>query len=135
MSGIKDPYAVLGVDRYAQDSEIRESYERLKAAHEGDATVLEQIEQAYGILSDLQKRAEYDIKGKVSSVRSHTRKKQVDGIIRARNTLNTLFLVGAAVTLVFFILQWCGYSRTPFYWACGISMILKVAEYILRLIP
>ena len=28
MSGIKDPYAVLGVDRYAQDSEIRESYER-----------------------------------------------------------------------------------------------------------
>ena len=135
MSGHKDPYSVLGVDRYAQDSEIRESYERLKAAHEGDAAALEQIEQAYGILSDMQKRAEYDIKGKISTGRPHTRKRQADGIIRARNTLNTLFMIGAAVSLVFFILQWCGYSRTPFYWACGTSLVLKVAEYIIRLIP
>lgn len=134
MSKQKDLYSILGLDKFAQDSEIRDAYERLKSEYASDETRLALIEQAYSVLSDVSKRAEYDIKGKVSTGR-RTRKRQADGIIRARNTLNTLFLIGAAITLVLFILTWCGFSKTPFYWACGTSMILKVAEYILRLIP
>ena len=54
---------------------------------------------------------------------------------KARGILNTVFLLGAAVTAVLFLLQFSGYSTTPFYWACGISLVIKLTEYILRLIP
>lgn len=136
MSKQQDPYSILGVDKYAQDSEIKDAYERLKSDYASDPERLALIEQAYSVLSDIQKRAEYDIKGKVSTGVKSTRKRPSDGIIRARNTLNTVFLTGAAVTAVLYILKMCHcVDNTPIYWVGGTSLIIKVAEYILRLIP
>ena len=82
-------------------------------------------------------RAAYDITGKVKrgGIRKH-RAGDLQGTEKARYTLNTLFLAGAAVTTVLFILQFSGAIGTlPFYIACGISLLIKIAEYILRLIP
>ena len=97
----------------------------------------ESIEQAYSILSDMDRRAAYDVTGKVrSGVKRKHRSGDASSTEKARYILNTLFLAGAAVTTVLFILQLSGsLTTTPFYWACGISLLIKIAEYILRLIP
>ncbi len=47
-----------------------------------------------------------------------------------RNLLNTLFLVGFLVALILYIS--IPEDRTAFLAVCFISMIIKVAEYIVR---
>lgn len=47
-----------------------------------------------------------------------------------RNLLNTLFLVGFIIALILYIAQ--PNNRNPFLVVCGISMAIKIAEYILR---
>lgn len=134
MARQKELYSILGIDDSASDKEIEEAYKRLiETCPETDPNHA-RIVQAYTILSDMDKRARYDITGKTGGrvKRTHV---SSNGLEKARYTLNTLFLAGAAITTVFFILQWCGFSTTPFYWAFGISATIKIAEYILRLIP
>ena len=137
MASTKELYSILGVDETASDAEIRSAYEHLIADTPEGTPEYDSITHAYSVLSDMDKRAMYDVTGKVkggirhSSTSGRGNKKQ-----KARSILNTLFLAGAAVTTICFILQWSGaMGTTPFYWTCGISLLLKIAEYILRLIP
>lgn len=129
----KELYDILGVDETASDSQIKEAYNRLIAENPDDARITE----AYTVLSDMDSRAAYDVTGKIRTApRRKPRAGNSDNIQKARYALNTLFLAGAAVTTILFILQWSGsLGSTPFYIACVISLIIKVAEYILRLIP
>ncbi len=134
MSSNKELYTILGVDRTASDEEIRSAYEKLISETPENTPDHDRIVQAYTVLSDIEKRARYDITGKVRLKRSRNRSGS-KGLERTRYALNTLFLAGAAVTTVLFILQMSGaLSTTPFYIACGISLLVKISEYILRLI-
>lgn len=62
-----DYYKVLGVDRTANQEEIRKAYRKLAMRHHpdrgGDATEFQKISQAYDILGDKNKREEYDNPG------------------------------------------------------------------------
>lgn len=137
MSSSKELYNILGVDQSASDAEIKAAYERLIASNPEGTPQYADIIQAYTILSDMDSRAAYDVTGKIkkSGVRRH-RDGNSGGTQKVRYNLNTLFLAGAAITTVLFILQFSGaIGSLPFYIACGISLLIKIAEYILRLIP
>lgn len=133
----KKLYSVLEIDETASQAEIQSAYERLIKENPEGSPRYSQILQAYTVLSDMDSRAEYDITGKIAKGGSHKhRVSRNDSKEKARYILNTLFLAGAAVTTILFILQWNGsLGTTPFYWACGTSLLIKIAEYILRLIP
>ena len=127
----------MGVDPLASDAEIKAAYDRLIQTVPEGTPEHSRIVEAYTILSDMDSRAAYDITGKIKKggIRKH-RTDDLHGTEKARYTLNTLFLAGAAVTTILFILQFSGAIGTlPFYIACGISLLIKIAEYILRLIP
>ena len=47
-----------------------------------------------------------------------------------RNLLNTLFLVGFVIALILYISM--PDNRTSFLVVCGISMVIKIAEYYVR---
>lgn len=137
MASTKELYTVLGVDETASDAEIKSAYERLIAENPEGSARNADICQAYAVLSDMDRRAAYDITGKYKAVRRRrTNPDQTSRILKVRSHLNTLFLAGAAVTTICFIMHWGdSWSAVPFYWTCGVSLVLKVAEYILRLIP
>ncbi len=67
---MKDYYKILGVDRNASQEEIRKAFHRL--AHQyhpdkgGDPEKFKEINEAYQVLSDPVKRAQYDKFGQVS---------------------------------------------------------------------
>lgn len=137
MASSKELYTILGVDQSASDAEIKAAYDRLIADNPEGTPMYSHIVEAYTVLSDMDSRAAYDVTGKVKKhgVRKH-RSNDADRMAKARYSLNTLFLAGAAVTTVLFILQFSGaIGSLPFYIACGISLLIKIAEYILRLIP
>ncbi len=72
---MKDYYEILGVNRNASDEEIKKAYRRLALKYHpdrnpGDPAAEErfkEIAEAYAVLSDPQKRAEYDRYGSVGS--------------------------------------------------------------------
>ncbi|MBO4268033.1 MAG: DnaJ domain-containing protein [Bacteroidaceae bacterium] len=128
-------YRLLEVDESASDSEIAAAYGRLCVQYPETDPHRAQIDYAFSVLSDISKRAEYDITGKTGKKTRRARGGSNRNLDKARSILNTVFLLGAAVTAVLFLLQFSGYSTTPFYWACGISLVIKLTEYILRLIP
>lgn len=59
-----DPYKILGVDRQSTDADIRTAYRKLAAKHHpdrgGDTATFQEIQAAYDILSDPNKRAAHD---------------------------------------------------------------------------
>jgi molecular chaperone DnaJ len=71
MPAVKDPYKTLGVDRKASDDEIKKAYRKLARRYHpdtnhGDKTAEErfkEVQGAYAILSDLEKRKQYDSGG------------------------------------------------------------------------
>src|SRR5438477_9712467 len=71
MAAVKDPYKTLGVDRKASDEEIKKAYRKLARQYRpdrnpGDKAAEErfkEVQQANAILSDPQKRKEYDSGG------------------------------------------------------------------------
>lgn len=130
-------YSLLGVDKSASESEIQAAYERLVIENPEGTPLHSQIVQAYTILSQIESRAQYDITGKTSLSQKRLRRSHTAGKRdRIRQTLNTLFLAGAAVTTICFVLQLSGaISTTPFYWTCGAALLIKISEYIIRLIP
>jgi curved DNA-binding protein len=74
----RDLYSVLGVSKSASDKEIRQAYRRLAREHHPDMNPENQaaesrfreISEAYEVLSDKQKRAQYDRFGHVANGRS-----------------------------------------------------------------
>jgi hypothetical protein len=70
----KDPYKILGVERDASDDEIKKAWHRLAKQHHSDVTgeeddAMAEINGAYAILSDPDRRTAYDATGS-SDVRS-----------------------------------------------------------------
>lgn len=61
---MKDLYSVLGVARTATEAEIKQAFRRLASQHHpdkgGDKTRFQEIQEAYSVLGDPQRRAEYD---------------------------------------------------------------------------
>jgi len=59
-----DYYSILGVPKAASDDEIKRAYRKLAMQHHpdrgGDQNKFQQIQQAYDVLGDAQKRSEYD---------------------------------------------------------------------------
>ena len=64
---IMNPYKILGIDKNSSDSEIRKAYRRLAIKYHpdkgGDAEKFKEINNAYSILSDKQKKTKYDSSG------------------------------------------------------------------------
>tara|TARA_B100001248_G_C27358370_1_gene445051 strand:+ start:970 stop:1458 length:489 start_codon:yes stop_codon:yes gene_type:complete len=62
-----NPYKILGIDKNSSDSEIRKAYRRLAIKYHpdkgGDAEKFKEINNAYSILSDKQKKTKYDSSG------------------------------------------------------------------------
>ena len=71
MAAVKDPYATLGVGKKASDDEIKKAYRKLARQYhpdtnQGDKAAEErfkEVQSAYAILSDPEKRKEYDSGG------------------------------------------------------------------------
>lgn len=137
MAASKELYTILGVDETASESEIRSAYTLLAGSNPEGTPERARIDQAYAVLSDMDRRAQYDITGKTGcGIRRNTRAGQHERRERVRYRLNTIFLAGAAIAIICFLMQWGGvWSTTPFYWTCGISLGIKIVEYIIRLIP
>ena len=61
---MNDFYNILGINKGANQDEIKKAYRKLAAKHHpdrgGDTAKFQQIEEAYRTLSDPQKKAEYD---------------------------------------------------------------------------
>src|SRR5215208_3923961 len=74
----RDLYSVLGVSRSASDKEIRQAYRRLAREHHPDMNPenraaesrFREVSEAYEVLSDKQKRAQYDRFGHVGNGRA-----------------------------------------------------------------
>ena len=71
MPAVKDPYKVIGVDKKASDDEIKKAYRKLARQYHPDKNPgdkqaeerFKEIQEAYGILSDPEKRKQYDTGG------------------------------------------------------------------------
>ncbi|MEO1511906.1 MAG: DnaJ domain-containing protein, partial [Planctomycetota bacterium] len=69
-----DPYKVLGVSRDASEEQVRKAFRDLARKHHPDVSKDEwaaerfaEIQRAYEILSDAEKRAQYDRFGRVGA--------------------------------------------------------------------
>lgn len=66
----KDYYKILGVDKKSSKDDIKKAFRKLAHKYhpdkkEGDESKFKEVNEAYGVLSDDKKRAEYDTYGRV----------------------------------------------------------------------
>lgn len=130
-------YNILGVDKYASQEQIDSAYSALKDSACSDGKTLDDLEKAYSVLGNVENRAYYDVYGRAPKIKKSKRAGSgADHYARmnsVRKTLNTVFLFGSVVSIVLFVLYITGGSPVPFYWACGASLLIKIAEYAARL--
>ena len=128
-------YSILGVGKDASQSQIEDAYNNLKDSLKDNFTAISKLDAAYRVLSNIDMRAYYDVHGRIPAKKTHEKRSATDdrSVLKVRKILNSIFLLGAVVSVVFFVLQYAGCSVVPFYIACGTSMLIKIAEYALRL--
>lgn len=66
---MKDYYAILGIDKTASADEVKKAFRKLAAKYhpdkkDGDEAKFKEVSEAYAVLSDSKKRAEYDTYGR-----------------------------------------------------------------------
>ncbi len=79
---MQSPYATLDVPPSATPEEIKQAYRRRSSAchpdrHGGDSRLMQEVNDAYAILSDPQRRAHYDATGETKEVRALDNAKQM----------------------------------------------------------
>ena len=81
---MKNHYETLGVSKTANSDEIKRAYRKLAGQHHpdkgGDKNKFQEIQAAYGILSDDQKRAQYDNPAQFGGFGRHDTPFDVDAI-------------------------------------------------------
>jgi len=133
----KELYRRLQLDETASDKDIEAAYTRLKDGLSEDSPLYKELTQAYDVLSDINRRASYDITGKVQGTKVRRRRvtTATSGKIQnVRQTLNSIFMLGAVASVILYVMYLSGSDVKPFLWVCGISLAIKIAEYILRII-
>src|SRR3954470_19277568 len=71
MPAVQDPYKVLGVDKKASEESIKKAYRKLARRYHPDTNAgdksaeerFKEVQQAYDVLSDPEKRKQYDSGG------------------------------------------------------------------------
>src|SRR5882724_9042466 len=73
---MKDYYDILGVQKTASDDDIKKAFRKLAQKYHpdkkgGDEAKFKEVSEAYAVLSDKNRRAQYDMSGQTSGAGGH----------------------------------------------------------------
>lgn len=128
-------YDRLGVDVDASSTQINEAYDRLIFDCDPSSAEYTEIEEAYTVLSNLDRRAQYDITGKFGDKKGRKKGRTLKSVDKIRKILNTVFMIGAVATIVLYFMKTEERLNTAFFTVGLSSLVIKIVEFILRLLP
>lgn len=127
-------YNRLGIDESATDSQIKEAYDNLIASCPASSAAYKEIEEAYAVLSNIEQRAKYDVTGEYKH-KGNAKKLSLGSIDTVRKVLNTIFMIGAVVTIILYFTKTENQGSSAFFIVGISSLVVKIVEFILRLLP